>query len=490
MESQKHIAVALKRLEILQKREAFDPHNLSSRPTAQQQEVIDEFGKIKQQWIRAGNQSGKSQTCARNLAWVMTDTHPSWKRPANWLEEPLLAIVAARTGKQIEDSLLPKIRGYLEPGTYKEVRIGNIIQRLELTNGNRIIFQSLENPNVARERLQSYVAHMVWADELPPTMDIIRELLIRVQSRDGYFMASFTPTIVSTDIQRYVDSLSLPEGRVYRFHMLDNPLYADPLRRAELLARYQHLSPDQQKMIFEGEWLSADDQVYYFNYANMVEMPAGYSTKWRHVESVDPALSSALGLTIWAERPNTDQWYCVLAEYVSGILVPTELVKHVNNITSKFNIVRRIADPHEVWYIQTAGSMGINYMGVYNKNSRKHELIKQLQQFLGSRGKITPGCTDFISELQECRWSDKSEGRIANASSYHILDSAQYFCDNVPKPEAAIVASSWTEWLYKANDQRKATEEKLIEKIKHQSVRVQRGRRSKPNTKPNGWGMQ
>lgn len=488
MDSQKHIASALRRLELLQKREAFDPHNLASRPTAQQQEVINEFGKIKQQWIRAGNQSGKSQTCARLLTWVMTDTHPSWKRPENWMEEPLLAIVAARTGKQIEDSLLPKIRGYLEPGTYKEVRIGNIIQRLELTNGNRIIFQSLENPNVARERLQSYVAHMVWADELPPTMDIVRELLIRVQSRDGYFMASFTPTVVSTDIQRFVDGLSLPEGRVYRFHMLDNPLYSDPLRRAELLARYQHLSADQQKMIFEGEWLSADDQVYYFNYATMVEMPTGYSTLWRHVESVDPALSSALGLTIWAERPNTEQWYCVRAEYVSGILVPTELVKHVQSITKEYNIIRRIADPHEVWYIQTAASMGISYIGVYKKNERKHELIKQLQQFLGTRGRISPTCTDFISELQECRWSDRSEGRIVNASSFHILDSAQYFCDNVPKPEKGIVANSFQEWLYKANDVRKLAEEKISEKSANRRTRIGRGRRQQPKS-PTGWGI-
>ncbi len=147
--SDKLVAAALRRLEILGKRESFDPNNLESRPTAKQQEVFDDFGVVKQQWIRAGNQSGKSQTCARLITWMLTNSHPVWKRPEEWGSEPLLIIVAGRTGKQIEDSLLPKLRGYLEPGTYKEVRIGNIIQRLELTNGDRVIFQSLENPNVA-----------------------------------------------------------------------------------------------------------------------------------------------------------------------------------------------------------------------------------------------------------------------------------------------------------------------------------------------------
>lgn len=487
--SQQELAIALKRLEQLERREAFDPTNLASRPTAIQKQVIEDFGKIKQQWIRAGNQSGKSQTCARILTWVLTDTHPNWKRPSNWGEEPLLAIVAGRTGKQIEDSLLPKLRGYLEPGTYKEVRIGNIIQRLELSNGNRIVFQSLENPTTARERLQSYVAHLVWVDELPPTIDIVRELLIRVQARDGYFLASFTPTVINIEIQRYVDGLHEPEAKVYRFHMLDNPLYMDEKRKAELLSRYSHLPVHVQDAIFRGEWLSADDQVYYFNYDTMVEVPPDYDPlRWRHIESVDPALKSALGLTIWAEHPTTGLWYCVLAQYIRGIYVPTELVKAVQGITNKYNIVRRISDPHEVWYIQTAGSMGISYSGVYKKNERKNELIKQLQEKLGGLCRIAPTCGDLISELQECRWSDRADGRIINASSYHLLDSAQYAIDNLPpRRQGEIVAKTWDSWLLQQNKKRleeidkkrQAVEKKRERKQSWRSRRVWNSMRKK-----------
>lgn len=483
--SDRLVAAAMSRLDLLRKRGAFDPFNLDSRPTPKQQQVIEDFGLIKQQWIRAGNQSGKSATCARLVSWVVTDTHPTWKRPDEWLSEPLLVIVAGRTGKQIEDSLLPKIRGFLEPGTYKEVRIGNIIQRLELTNGNRVIFQSLENPNTARERLQSYVAHLTWCDELPPDMEIVRELLIRVQARNGYSLFSFTPTVMNVDIQRYVDSLMEPEARVYRFHMLDNPLYSDEVRKKELLDRYSHLPADQQKMIFEGEWISSDSQVYYFNYSKMVEMPPDYSPLWRHVESVDPALKSALGLTIWAENPKTGVWYCIVAEYIKGIYVPTELVKHVKSLTSRYNIVRRIADPHEVWYIQTAGSLGIHYIGVYKKNERKAELIKGLQESLSNgSSKISPECQHFIQELQECRYSDRADGKIVNGPSYHILDSAQYFNDNKPKAEAVglIKAGSWDDWLYQANEKRKAGIEKTKDKIERAQL-IRRGIRKGRQTK-------
>lgn len=415
--------------------------------------------------------SGKSQTMARILTWVLTDTHPSWKRPPEWGEEPILALVAGRTGKQIEESLLPKIRSYLEPGSYKEIRIGNIIQKLELNNGSRIVFQSLENPNVARERLMSYVAHITWVDELPPTLELVREVLIRTQARNGYSLFSFTPTVVNVEIQQFVDNLKEPEGKVYRFHMLDNPLYSDPKRREELLARYDHLPQHQKDAILAGDWMAAEDQVYYFNYNTMVEMPEGYSSLWRHVESVDPALKSALGLTVWAEKPETGVWYCVMAEYIKGIYVPTELVEAVHSKVKHLNITRRIADPHEVWYIQTAAKMGFHYIGVYKKNDRKSELIKQVQEKLGPVMRLTPGCTDLIQEIQECRYSDRGDNKIVNSSSYHLLDSVQYFADNIPKREQQVIASSWDDWLYQQNDKRKLAIEKAKLRVEKNAIR-------------------
>ncbi len=467
----------MRRLEVIQKQLCFDPAHPESKPTTAQQEVINDFGIVRTQWIVAATQSGKSQTCSRLLTWMLTDTHPSWKRPEDWGEEPLLALVAGRTGRQIEESLIPKLVSYLDPGTWKLVKIGNITQRLELTNGNRIVFQSLENPSVARERIQSYVAHISWLDEMPPTAFIVDEMQRRVQARNGYFLGSFTPLVVNDEIKRAVDSAVLPYSKKYVFRMFDNPLYASEERRAEILSSMSHLPEAVRNTRLYGEWSTSDESVYYFDYDTMVAMPEGYSPMWRHVESVDPALKSALGLTLWAENPHNNKWYCILSEYVKGVLVPSELVKVVRAKTKNVNIVRRISDPHEVWYIQTAASMGLSYMGVYKKHERKSELIKQLQEKLGSVIILSPNCVDLITELQECRWSDRADGKIVNSSSFHLLDSAQYFCDSIPKPDNKIIAETWHDYLFQANEKRKVTKDRALEKIKGKIERASIRRR-------------
>ncbi len=487
IDNQRLLAAAVARLQLLQKRTVFDPARPGSKPTPAQQQVFDDFGTVKHQYIRAGNQGGKTTTCARLLTWVITDTHPTWKRPDVWGIEPLLAIVAARTGKQIEESLMPRILSYLEPGSYKVVRIGNITQRLEISNGNRVVFQSLENPTVARERLQSYTAHISWLDELPPTVAIISELLRAIQANDGLMMASFTPLTRSLEVQKFIDAVQLPKAKVYRFNMLDNPVYSDPARKAEIMETLAGLSEVMRNSRLYGDWVTTDDQVYTWNWDLMTGMPPLYSPLWRHVESVDPALSSAIGLTIWAEDPRTYIWYCIKAKYLKGLHVPTKAIEAVMAETQGLNIVRRISDPHEVWYIGQASQAPYNlhYMGVYKKNDRKQELIAGLQQKLGSRIRISPlaDTEDLVTEIQDCRWTDKGDGSIVNGSKYHLLDSAQYFCDAIPKAEKSdmLQATSWQDHLYKANETRKIGIEKKKQKLEGMILRKRRNGRSARN---------
>lgn len=477
MSNAKQVAAALRRLERLKLKQAFSPSDLEAKPNAIQEQVLKEFGLYKQQWIRAGNQSGKTVTCARILTWVLTNTHPYWKRPAHWGEEPILAVVAGKTGKQIEDSLLPKIIAYLEPGTYKLVRIGNVVQRIEIDNGARVVFQSLENPKTAAQRLQSYSAHIAWVDELPPILDIIRELLIRVQAKDGYFLASFTPTIRSVEVQQYVDNIQEPLGKVYRFNMLDNPLYQDPKRRQELIDQYANLPEHIRNAIFKGDWLTEENSVYYFDYRTMVrDLPETYTSSWRHVVSVDPALSSALGLVVAAEDPNTKLWYVIKAKYISGILVPTDIEETVHRETSSYNVTKRISDPHEVWFIQTAKRAGRYYRGVYKKTERKSELIKNFQQALGANLFITPECTDLIQEIQDTRWSDTADNKIVNGKAKHLGDSCQYLVDELPKPEKQVVINNWDTWLYEQNEIRKVKEARAeAQKLTKHRIRRRRG---------------
>jgi hypothetical protein len=295
-------------------------------------------------------------------------------------------------------------------------------------------------------------------------MSIYTELQLRVQARNGYMLASFTPLVEDLEIQRFVDSLRAPYGRKYTFAMLDNPVYQDPVRREKILAEYESLPESVRKTRLFGEWSSSDNAVYYYNTDTMLrELPATYSTGWRHVAAIDPALKSAAGLVVAAEDPATGKWYCIRAENISGIYVPEDLVTTVEAKLHGYNIVKRISDPHEVWFIQTANRMKRSYLGVYKKNDRKGELIKNLQAVLGTRLFITPGTSELGDDLVQCKWSDKTEGKIVNSSSWHRLDALQYLVDNLPKYDSNIQpVASWDEYIYLANETRKKNNEQRV----------------------------
>lgn len=425
--------------------------------------------------------SGKSQLAAREVAWVFTESHPFWKRNDEWGSEPLLLLIVSRVGAQGEDVLWRKISAFLDPADYTIKRSGSQLEKvIHNKNGNTLLFKSHHNEADAREKLQAYVAHYVWLDELPRSFRIIEELHRRVQAKKGPFLATFTPKDVNIEIQKIVDHGRAPYSKKYQFHMFDNPIYSEK-DKADILASMSTYSETYRNTLLRGDWATGEDQVYYFDYDTMVESPPDYSASWRHVEVVDPALKSALGLTVWAENPLTNIWYLVRADYVRGIYVPTELVKKVQEIVSGYRIVKRRADPHEVWYIQTAGSMGIHYEGVYKKNERKGELIKKFQESLGSKIRISPWCGDFLTEIQDCRWSDRADGKIVNASSYHLLDTAQYFTDSIPAPDNSQLALPAHAWLYQQNEKRKVAEVRkqisIASRIKKRSGRWKPGYR-------------
>lgn len=406
----------------------------------------------------ATSNSGKSQTCSRLTAWVLSETHPHWTRPKEWNQEPLLLVVCGRTGKQLEESIVPRICAYLPDTDYKVVRIGNISQRIEHVNGNRIVFQSLENPQVARERIQSYVAHFAWVDEMPAIVGIIDELIMRINSKNGYFLASFTPLVYNPDIKKMVEAASLPLSKKYKLKMFDNPVYADPNRQAEILASMAHLPDSIRNCRLYGEWMEAESSVWHIDRDLMVETPPNYHPSWRHVEASDPAVSSKFGLSVWAENPATGTWYCIRDDYIEGIAAPDDIVAEVKRRTEGVNLMRRICDPHESWYLGQAAKAGLSYI-CPKKDGRKDDLIKNLQTALSSgRIKLAPWCTRILDELERAHWSNSDTGRskIVGGSKLHLCDTSQYFVDLMPARSTEHMALPWHSELRLANEERKS----------------------------------
>lgn len=424
------VAAALRRYTALLRDEAIDPFDVDSRPTEQQLQIIKDIANVQIRAVIAGNRSGKSAIGSREVAWMFENKHPYFERPASWHNEPLLILVISRVGEQGETQLWNRgIQQFLEPDSYKEVRVGNALSKvINKKNGNTILFLSHHNVNEAREKVQAYSAHYVWLDEMPNSASFIAELMLRIQSSGGRLLMTFTPLIKNLEVKNLIEALLYPMGKRYNLNMLDNPKHKG--REAELEAQFAGLSKEERETRLRGTWYMGENTVYEFNPDfSVVDTPFDYSTLWPHIECVDPAASGKVGYVLLAERPRTGMWFIVKAKYIEGAAATT-LLEQIAAESNGYNIIKLVSDPHEVWFIKEAYKQGRLYQGVYNKTNRKKELIKNFQEKLtNGQLKVFKQCKDWIQEVISCQWKENTEDTIIHASKYHLMDATQYGVD-------------------------------------------------------------
>lgn len=409
--------------------------------------------------------SGKTSMAARELAWVINGDGPYFKRPEEWGNEPLIAMVAGQ-GRDMMDINIwqKKLKPLLErPNEWREIRQGNSLKYVENRRTKDIIVFTPHSDSSERNRkfMQSYSAHYVWLDEMPTSFKILDELLRRVDAKKGRFLATFTPKVVNSQIKNLIETIEPPLGKKYSMSKLDNPLYADRIQ--DELDKLKTYNTTMKNTILYGEWGISDTSVYAFDIDEMVaDLPESYSpVGWRHIEAVDPASQSKTGYLLLAEDPKTQIWWVIFAAYIEKLYDPVSIYKQCQTYSQGKFMLYRVADSNASWFFATAASHKCqpSYIMPYKKTSRKQELIKQVQGALSSaclfednptdekyikekRIKIASNCDLLTEELEECRWSDATveggEERIINATKYHLLDSLQYAVDVIPMPKVAV----------------------------------------------------
>jgi phage terminase large subunit-like protein len=316
---------------------------------------------------------------------------------------------------------------------------------------------SHHNVNEAREKAQSYTAHFVWVDEMPNSLSLILELQLRVQANNGRLLCTFTPLLRNKAIKDLIENGKAPLGRKFQFGMLDNPIYKG--REQEIMDRYKDVPEDERRARLYGEWFKGGKFVYRYDLAKQGRNPDKYHPSWPHLEVVDPAGTGKAGFMLLANQPGTGSWFVVKAEYVPGAAA-TDLLEEFKKRTEGYNIVRRVCDPHETWFIKEAAKAKRAYMGVYNKKERKMELIKNLQEALTHERIIITGfVTDLADELDTCMWSESKDGKIVGSSRFHLLDCLQYGTDNLPKIVDDPRPKTHDQLLREANRKRIVNEE-------------------------------
>ena len=442
----KLLASAAAKLERQALVQCYNAEDLTSRPSPKQLVLLRDIGKITLRFLVSANQVGKTTAGAREMAWILNDTHPWWKRPKKWGSGPLLMVIAGQSRQNIEEEIWKrKLRPLLlDKEDWKEKKNSqSVVSVSNEKNGNTILFLVHgQGSEETRAALQGYRVHYVLFDEMPKEFTTFTEIQMRTDAYDGYILVAFTPLLKNIQLKNAVENASAPYSRKYTWTVWDNPINLTAEKKKQIEQRSAMWSESERRTRLYGEWSADDNAVYHFNMDTMVtELPEHYSKlQWRHMESVDPATSSKTGYTVWAEDPKTAIWYCVKADYVHGDAerAPSKTMQAVYAKGIGYNIVRRCSDVTP-WFINSAREFNLTYMQPWNKTQRKDELIKNLQEALSSGMlKITPECHLLAEELMTCRWSESGEGKIIGSQRFHLLDSAQYFWDLKPKFEGSV----------------------------------------------------
>jgi phage terminase large subunit-like protein len=443
------LQLALEKLNAIRRRECFDPRFHESRPTDQQTQLFADIADILFRYVVAANQTGKSASGAREVSWIFENQHPHWDTQAQFPNTPLLMLVIGRVGAMVEEELWNrKIEPLLTPGCYKKHVLGGVLQKVtHRENGNTIIFMSHHNIREAREKAQGYVAHYVWLDEMPSSVSFLAELETRLIANRGRLLATFTPLLRNREIKDKIEALTAPVGRRYKWAMLDNPIYKG--REKELMQQYAGLPEDERNARLFGDWFLGGRNVYSFNAGTDCEDPPNYHQSWPHLLVVDPAGSGKAGVALIAHRPGTESWYVVRTLYLKGAAA-SDLLDELDKITVGYNIMRRISDPHETWFIKEAIKRRQYYLGVEKKRDRKLELIKNLQEAMNDgKLKITTWVPEVTAELESCMWAEDKDDKIIGASRFHILDCLQYGVDRIPAIKTIPTAIGWEQQMRK-----------------------------------------
>jgi len=140
----KQIAAALRALQRRQRVNAFDAFRPDTRANKKQEEIMRDIQRIQYRFVVAGNQSGKSQLAAREIAWLVSRSHPYIDVDAIQGDEPLLILIAGQDLTMMATELWgAKIAPFLDLSEWKPEKQGNTLKKVvNKKTGDTIIFLS------------------------------------------------------------------------------------------------------------------------------------------------------------------------------------------------------------------------------------------------------------------------------------------------------------------------------------------------------------
>lgn len=200
-------------------------------PYPKQTEFFDMGIAKRERLLIAGNQLGKTEAGAAEVAYHLTGEYPD-----DWMgrrfDHPVKGWAAGETGTLVRDVQQKKLCG--EPGVIDDFGTGYIpkesfVDQPSLARGVTDAFDTIQvrhkptggisvlrfkSYEQGRTKFQGETLDFVWCDEEPP-LDIYSECLTRVTATDGMIFITFTPLKGKSDVvNRFLDEPDATRGSV------------------------------------------------------------------------------------------------------------------------------------------------------------------------------------------------------------------------------------------------------------------------------------
>jgi phage terminase large subunit-like protein len=209
---------------------------------------------VHQRLIYGGNQSGKTLSCAAEVAWHMSGDYPEWWTGKRF-NKPIRCWVVGESGQLVRDTVQKKLCGDDEFGTgmiplegfgKKPIMVPGGTGAIDTmyvthrTEGNTdgtssLTFKSFE---MRREKLQGESVDLIWIDERP-SEEIYSELLARTSATDGHLIVSYTPIGDGAAAGVTYKFLSQPSSDRSVFRIASSEVkHISEIRREELASGY------------------------------------------------------------------------------------------------------------------------------------------------------------------------------------------------------------------------------------------------------------
>lgn len=437
----------------------------------------------KSRLIRGGNRTSKSFSNMRDLAWMLTRSHPyrqDWNvlpiKKKNWqdllgnttyektyLQAPKKDFWVVGPTFEFTNGVLwgMYLQKMIPEWFIKEIRYTNQknLDTIYFKNGDTLKIKTYSQQDTAK---MGFSVDDIRVDEMCSDYATLSELRVRLFDRDGSITMGFTPLVVNQEIRAYLDK-ACEEGvtSLHRWTIFDNPLYRDnSTRLAEVLAEYSTLPENLRLSRLQGDWYeeTSADSVFAGVEPTIVddfEIPV----TWRRARYTDPA-ANVTGHAEFAEDPVTGIWYCYkgleitwgTAAKAEDILLQIEKLKPHEN----FIYCQSVYDNAEAWFGAYARQFG--YMPCMEKNREAAMIETRTKVVTGKVQFFRHGAAGLVHQFRTYHFS-KEGGKVVKKND-HILDCLMYFCRQAPRDAVKNTDAELTEKQYiakKFNEDREKT---------------------------------